>query len=290
MKPGRLTVGVVGAGRVGAVLASGLRAVGHEVVAASGVSEESAQRIDALLPGVPRVDPDVAAREAELVLVTVPDDALVDLVAGLEAVGAWRAGQIAVHTAGRFGLGPLAPAAARGVVPLAIHPAMTFTGTSIDLVRLRDAAFAVTAPAGALPIAQALVVEWGGEPVVIDDAARPLYHAALVHGANHVVGVLAQAATALRAAGVDDPGRVLAPLVRASVEGALAEPAGSLASLTGPVVRGDVGTLRDHIAALAGLPEVRDGYRALALLTAHEALDAGRIDQPTYVALVDALS
>ena len=98
-------------------------------------------------------------------LVTGFSDA--DLVEGLAAARAWQGGQLVVHTAGRFGVGVLAPARAAGAIPLAVHPAMTFTGTSLDLRRLVDCACAVTAPAPVLPVAQALVVEVGAEPVVV---------------------------------------------------------------------------------------------------------------------------
>ncbi|WP_036967229.1 Rossmann-like and DUF2520 domain-containing protein, partial [Promicromonospora kroppenstedtii] len=206
-RPGRLGVGVVGAGRVGAVLGNALRAAGHAVVGASGISEDSRERIETLLPGVPNLEvPDVLER-AELVLLAVPDDALEPLVSGLADTGAWQPGQLAIHTSGRYGTDVLEPARQGGAIPLAIHPAMTFTGTSLDLARLEGCTFAVTAPAPVLPIGQALVVEIGGEPVVVAEHARGLYHAALAHGANHLVVLVAQAAQALEAAGVELPGR-----------------------------------------------------------------------------------
>ena len=158
---------------------------------------------------------------------TVPDDEIADVAAGLAALEVWRPGQIVIHCSGRHGLAVLDAAAARGAIPMAIHPAMTFTGTSLDLDRLVGATFAVTAPGAFLPIAQALVVEMGGEPLSLEDAARPLYHAALVHGGNHVVTLVTQAAALLAAAGVEEPGRVLLPLVHASVEGALTDAAGA---------------------------------------------------------------
>ena len=106
-----------------------------------------------------------------------------------------------MHTSGRFGTAVLAPARLGGAIPLAVHPAMTFTGTSLDLARLDGLLFAVTGPAPVLPIGQALVVEIGGEPVIVDEEARGLYHAALAHGANHLVVLVAQAAQALRGGG-----------------------------------------------------------------------------------------
>jgi len=288
-KPGRLTVGVVGAGRVGAVLAVALREAGHRVSGASGVSEESVNRIETLLPGVPRLEIEDVVRGADLVLLTVPDDALQPLAAGLATVGAFRPGQLVVHTAGRFGVAVLAEASAAGAIVLAIHPAMTFTGTSLDRARLHDAVFAVTAPASMLPVAQALVVEMGGEPLVIEERDRPAYHAALVHGANHAVTLTAQAAAVLVRLGVEDPDRVLGPLIHAAVDNALRDAPGSIASLTGPVVRGDAGTVAAHLGALAGQPEALASYRAMARATADLAFAGGRIGPAQYADLIATL-
>lgn len=288
-KPGRMSVGIVGAGRVGASIGASLRLAGHLVVGASGVSEASVTRIDTMLPGVPRIDVEEVVRRSDLVFLAVPDDAIAELVDGLAAVGAWRGGLLVAHCSGRLGLDALDAAARAGAIPLAIHPAMTFTGTSLDLDRMVGATFAVTAPAAFLPIAQALVVEMGGEPVVLEDAARPLYHAALVHGANHVVTLVAQASALLLAAGVDDPGRLLGPLVHASVDGALADAPGAVSTLTGPVVRGDAGTVASHVGALASRPEAAHAYRAMALATADLALSSGRIGPADYAAVIAAL-
>ena len=295
-RPGRLDVGVVGAGRVGAVLGSALRGAGHVVVGASGISAESRERIDTLLPGVPALEvPDVVAR-ADLVLLAVPDDALAPLVAGLAEVGAWRAGQIVVHTSGRHGTGVLEPARSAGVIPLAIHPAMTFTGTSLDLSRLVGCFFAVTGPGPVLPIGQALVVEIGGEPVVLEEQHRPLYHAALAHGANHLVVLVAQAAQALAAAGIDEPGRVLAPLLTAALDGALRSGDQAVRAMTGPVPRGDAGTVRDHVRVLTdfgvvdGSFDVVDTYRVLARSGTRRALAAGMLRPEAAGALLDALT
>jgi predicted short-subunit dehydrogenase-like oxidoreductase (DUF2520 family) len=302
-RPGRLGVGVVGAGRVGAVLGSALRAAGHPVVGVSAVSEASRERAAALLPGVPVLDVPEVVRRSELVLLAVPDDALAPLVRGLAGTGAWQAGQIVAHTSGRFGVDVLGPARAAGVIPLALHPAMTFTGTSLDLSRLVGCTFAVTAPAPVLPIGQALVVEVGGEPVVVAEDARPLYHAALAHGANHLVVLVAQAAQALREAGVAEPGRALRPLLDAALDGALrAEDAsgdggpGAIAALTGPVRRGDAGTVADHVAVLSalgtssGAVDVPAGYGALARAAAARALGAGLVGPDAAQAVLDALA
>jgi len=253
------------------------------------VSEGSVSRIETLLPGVPVLEPDAVIAAADLVLLTVPDDALGPLTAGLAAVGAWRPGQIVVHTAGRYGVGVLSDAAAAGVLPLAIHPVMTFTGTSLDRARLVGTTFGVTAPAPLLPIAQALVVEMGGEPLVIAEEDRAAYHAAIVHAANHAVTLAAQSAAVLARLGVEEPGLVLGPVVAASVDNALRGAPGSVASLTGPVVRGDAGTVAAHLEALGTVPTTRAAYRALARATADLALEGGRIGPAAYADLIATL-
>ena len=285
---GRLGVGVIGAGRVGAVLGAALRAAEHAVVGVSAVSEASRERAENLLPGVPILDiPDIVER-SELVLLAVPDDALGPLVSGLAKTGAWQAGQLVAHTSGRFGTEILAPARAAGAIPLALHPAMTFTGMSLDLTRLKDSSFGITAPAAVLPIAQALVVEMGAEPVVIDEADRVLYHAALAHASNHLVTLASQSTQLLASLGVEHPDRLLGPLMRASLENALASGEGAL---TGPVARGDAGTVAAHTRALAdaGTQDLRTAYQALSAATAARAVDRGLLTSEQGEAIARAL-
>ncbi len=276
-KPGRLGVGIIGAGRVGAVLGAALRAAEHAVVGVSAVSDASRERAETLLPGVPILEVQDIVERSELVLLAVPDDALGPLVEGLAKLGAWQPGQLVAHTSGRFGVGILHPVRAAGAIPLALHPAMTFTGMSLDLTRLLDCSFGVTADPAMLPIAQALVVEMGAEPVAVAEGDRTLYHAALAHGSNHLVTLVAQASELLREVGVDAPERMLGPLLRASLENALAS---GESALTGPVARGDVGTVAAHTEALRELDggsggDILDAYLAMARATARRAGSRG---------------
>jgi predicted short-subunit dehydrogenase-like oxidoreductase (DUF2520 family) len=220
-RSGRLGVGVIGAGRVGPVLGAALLHAGHAVVGISAVSRESRERADALLPGVPVLDVPAVIERSELVLLAVPPEELAGLVTGLAATGAWQPGQLVVHTAAQYGCGVLAPAARAGAIPLAIHPAMAFTGTSVDLVRLRDSYCAVTSPGPVLPIAQALVVEMGAEPVVVAESDREAYAEAIATATSFSSAIVTQAVGILDRIGLDMPGRLLGPLVRSSVENAL---------------------------------------------------------------------
>ena len=286
--PARLTVGVVGAGRVGSVLGAALARAGHRVTGTYAVSEASRARAAELLPGVPVKDVAAVVAGAELVLLAVPDDALGHLVAGLAATGVWQAGQIVVHTSGRHGVGILDPARAQHVLPLALHPAMTFTGTAMDLDRLVDCAFGVTADDALRLMAEALVLEMGGEPVWIAETDRTAYHLALAHGANHLVTLTSEAMQILASAGVADPQRVLGPLMRAALDNALRL---GDAALTGPVARGDVGTVEDHLRELDRLsPEIRRTYVAMARATALRALDSGRLRPASAEPLLETLA
>lgn len=228
-RAGRLGVGVVGAGRVGPVLGAALANAGHAVVGITAVSDAGLDRAEALLPGAPVLGTPELVERSELVLLAVPDDQLPGLVQGLADAGIWQAGQLVVHTSPDHGVGVLAPATAQGVIPLAIHPAMAFTGTSVDLARLRDAYCAVTSPAPVLPIAQALVVEMGAEPVVVQEQDRPAYADAVRAAVDFSSAIVDQAAGTLAAIGVDHPGRVLGALVRSAVDNALAQADGQQA-------------------------------------------------------------
>src|SRR5207244_1733833 len=167
--------------------------LGSPVGAASGPPSAT------LLPGVPRVAPQDVVAAADLVIIAVPDDALASVVASLR----FRPGQVVAHPSGAHGTGVLAPAVACGARPLALHPAMTFTGRPADIERLRKGiSFGLTAPEDVRPLAETLVRELGGTPEWIPEERRVLYHAALAHGANHLVTLVNEALDLLRDAGV----------------------------------------------------------------------------------------
>ena len=268
-------IGVVGAGRVGAVLSAALRAAGHEVVAAAGDSAASLQRIETLLPGVRHAKPTDVARACDLLLLTVPDDMLSNVVTTLVGAGAIREGQVVCHTSGRHGLAVLEPATAIGARPIAMHPAMTFTGTELDLDRLAGCVFGVTAADADRELTESLVADLGGRAMWVPEDRRTLYHAGLAHGANHLVTLVAEAMEILSAAGAEDPAATLRPLLTAALDNALED---GDAALTGPIVRGDVETVRAHVADLeATAPQTLPSYLAMARATLSRAVTDGRL-------------
>ncbi|MEE6177056.1 Rossmann-like and DUF2520 domain-containing protein [Mycobacterium sp. 050134] len=285
LRPARLQVGIISAGRVGTALGVALERADHVVVACSAISRASRQRAQRWLPDTPVVSPPEVAAGAELLVLAVPDGELAGLVSGLAATSAVRPGTIVAHTSGANGVRVLKPLTEAGCTPLAIHPAMTFTGSDEDISRLPDTCFGITAADEVgYAIGQSLVLEMGGEPFCVPEDARVLYHAALAHAGNHIVTVVADALEALRAAlrgsellgqqAVDDqPGglaeRIVGPLARAALENTLRR---GQAALTGPVARGDAAAVAEHLAALSHVdPHLAEAYRVNALRTAQRS-------------------
>lgn len=196
MTDSRLTFHVVGSGPVGQTIALALEAVQH----------------------IP-----VETLDADLVVLAIPGDELLATVEGYAKAGKWSAGQLVAHTSPDYGYSILEEAAKAGAIPLAIHPAMRFTGTSIDLPRLRDVRIAVAAPKIALPIAQALAIEIGGEPVIIDEASRSAYAEAFSVATDFSAMVVSQAIGLLEEAGVENARDIIGPVVKSAIDRALAD-------------------------------------------------------------------
>lgn len=264
---------VVGPGRVGTALAVALGRAGWRVVGAGGGADASRQRFADHLAGV-RTSPDPAevVARAGTVLLATPDDVLEQVVTDLAAADAFAGGQRVVHVAGSRGLDVLRRAALAGCRVAACHPAQTVPAGTADPDVFVGSAWAVTCQADDRSWAFDLVEAVGGDPHEVPDDRRVLYHAALAVGSNAVGAAVAVARQLLLAARVDDPRAFLGPLVATSVANVLADGA---AALTGPVVRGDAGTVEAHLQALAAdVPQLEDAYRQLSrVLLAQVAAD-----------------
>ena len=292
--PARLSIGLVSAGRVGTAIGAALERRGHVVSAVVARSTRSRDLATRRLPEARLADPVAVAKAGELLILAVPDSALPGVVAELADVGAFRPGHIVMHVAGAVGADVLRPAAQAGAVVVAAHPAMTFTGGEADVDRMEGCSWALTSPdETGLVVGQMLVMETGGLPVTVAESHRALYHAALAHGANHLVSLVNDAAEALAASFSVLPGgvvegdpdgmggqdaealarRTLEPLLRAALDNVLSS---GDSALTGPVMRGDAVTVSRHLDALEHVDGgIADGYRALALRTA-DRCGAGR--------------
>jgi predicted short-subunit dehydrogenase-like oxidoreductase (DUF2520 family) len=264
---------VIGPGRVGTALGLALVAAGYEVIAVAGrgaaALEEFARRIPSAVP----MSVADAGRAAQLVIVAVPDDVLAEVIRTAARDDGVAEGSRWVHVSGGHGTDVLRPVRLAGAAVAACHPAQTFPDPDTGLAALPGASWAVTAAESDLGWARVLVTDLRGSPVTVPGRSRTLYHAGLTVGSNATATVVTLARDLLLGAGVEDPGAFLGPLVTTTAANAAESGA---AALTGPVRRGDAGTVAAHLAELREtLPEAVDAYLALSRLALGYARRAG---------------
>lgn len=267
---------MVGAGRVGTAMAVLLARAGHRVRAVAG-GQATRERAARFLPGVPVLPAEEAARGVELVLLGTPDAAIEPVCTSLARAGAIAAGQAVAHLSGATGLSALGAAEAAGATVLSIHPLQTCPDVEAAVARIPGAAIAVTARTPeAFALGERLALDVGGRPFELEDAAKPVYHAAAVFASNYLVTLTALAAELERLAGLPDPMAALLPLQRATLENVAA--LGPEAALTGPAVRGDAATVETNLRGLAEhAPWAVPAYVALAELALELASASGRL-------------
>jgi predicted short-subunit dehydrogenase-like oxidoreductase (DUF2520 family) len=271
-----MDLSLVGAGRVGTALAVLLARSGYRLVGASG-REASRARVEAFLPGVPFVSATEAARRGRVVVLGVPDDAIADMCAALAADGAFRSGQSVVHLSGAVSLLALGAARAAEAGVLSLHPLQTFPDVETGIERLPGSSMAVTAwDEEAFRLGEGLARDAGGRAVRVPEEHKALYHAAAVFCSNYLVAVEAVAERLFRAAGLEDPVPAFAPLARATLDSVVR--AGPAAALTGPVARGDAGSVRRNLEALSSeAPDAVPAYLSLADVALSLADRQGRL-------------
>lgn len=224
----RMSIGVIGDQIAGTVLAKAWAEAGHQVAGLALINERAIEIADALLPGVPiKTIPDLTDL-ADLLILAVEDDELEATATGLAELGMLGPRKIVLHLSPRWGYSVLANPARTGAIPIALHPVASFTGTSLDLVALRNSVVAVTAPDVLRPIAEALAIELGAEPIVVHEHQRAAYAEAFSVADSFSSLVVGQAIGILREAEVLEAGQLIAPVVRAAVERALAKGPGRL--------------------------------------------------------------
>ena len=171
---------------------------------------------------------------------------------------------------GAHGLKVLDAGTRLGAIPLAMHPAMTFAGRATDAEKFEGTPFGITTIEGHRTAAEDFVRYLGGVPIWIPDDKRTLYHAAMVFGANNLISLVSGAMEIIERAGVNDAGQLLGPILRASLENTLKY---GDAALTGPVRRGDVGTIRAHLESLRNdAPSLVKPYTCFGEYTANRAI------------------
>lgn len=248
---------VIGAGKVGLALARLLRARGWHFLGIWNRGLPGRQRARRLL-GVAADRgplPEVLS-QAQLVLVTVSDSAVATIGARLAKVR-YRRGAVVVHTSGALPASALG--AGIGAHLGSIHPVVACASAAQAAASLPGAAFAIEGDAGAKVLLRRMAKALAGRAFVIPSASKAHYHAALVMASNLVIALLHLALAEAAAAGLRST-RVGLELATHTL--ALAIRQGTLAALTGPIVRGDAQTVAEHMAALG--PAARPAYIALS--------------------------
>jgi len=218
----RLNVAVIGAGPAGIAMAKAISVAGHSLRAIATTDPTRAEQVSTVLPGItiaPVID---AVQNVDLIIFAIPGNALAPLISGLVKTGSLSRGQLLAHTSPDYGFEVFDEALSLGVVPMAIHPAIRFTGiSSIDRTRLMDSYIAVDSPKAVLPVVQTLAIELGGEPVHVPAEARANYAEAISVASSFTSLIVGQAITLLEDANIEKPRNILSAIMRSALEEAL---------------------------------------------------------------------
>ena len=218
----RLNVAVIGAGPAGLAIAKAIFDAGHSLMAIATTDPARAEQVATVLPGVtiaPVID---AVQNVDLVIFAIPGKEIVPLVSGLVKTESLSRGQLVVHTSPDYGYEVFDEALSLGVVPMAMHPAIRFTGiSSIDRTRLMDSYIAVDSPKAVLPVVQTLAIELGGEPVNVPFESRAKYAEAISVASSFTSLIVGQAITLLEDANIDKSRSILSGIMRSALEESL---------------------------------------------------------------------
>ncbi len=268
-------IGFIGAGTVARVLSAGLAGRGYKVAAVSSRSLKSARRLAGGLGGCQAYsEHQVVADNADVVFITTPDDAIAAVAAGVK----WRKEQSVIHCSGADSAAILAPARSAGAVTGVFHPLQTFASPGWQI--LPGTAFALEAEEPLLSSLKKMAADLGGCWIELEAGNRMVYHAAAVFACNYLVTLVSLASDLWRSFGVPKEQAIpaLLPLLRGTINNI--DVLGIPVALTGPIARGDSGTIIKHLAALSRVaPELVATYRELGLKTIPIALNKGGIDK-----------
>ena len=287
-EPGR-KVAVIGAGKVGTAIASALSSAGYRLVGVSDRNPDTRHSIASLLDVEPYTDSPEAARSADIVLITTPDGAIEEKCREISASIDVR-GKKFIHMSGALSLDALAAAARGGADILCVHPLQTFADLTGALEALPGSTFGVTCDRSLEGWANGFVSDIGGRLLLVEDSDKASYHAAAVmacnlmtmvqHGAQSICGELGFTDSEAREA--------FMPLVRATVENIAR--LGPTDALTGPLARGDIGTIKAHLQALDRVdPELSYMYRAVSLWGLRLVAERGELNDDEIAGLRELL-
>ncbi len=276
--PQKDTVAILGIGKVGTAVGFLLRGAGYPISAVAARSMPSASRGAEFTGGAVFDDYTEAARRGSFILITTVDDAIAPVCRKIAREGAVGPGKKVVHMSGACGLDVLRPATEAGASVACIHPIQSFADVRNAIDNIPGSSFGVTADADIEPWALQVVRDLGGRAFIITDADKPLYHAAACMASNYLVTLMHLVEGIYRRIGLggDEALQAFWPLVRGTLRNI--EARGTVQSLTGPIARGDIGTLRKHLAAFEEkIPELEALYRTLGLLAADVGFKKGTL-------------
>jgi predicted short-subunit dehydrogenase-like oxidoreductase (DUF2520 family) len=272
-----LKLGFIGAGTIGSALALKLSRRGYPVVAVSSRHHTSATKLAQAISGcLPVTTGQEVADTAELVFITTPDDVIASVAAQVK----WHEGQMVVHCSGADSTGILEPARKAGAYVGVFHPLQTFADAEQAVENLPGSTFTLEAEAPLLGILQEIASALGGRWIKIKAGDRAVYHAAAVIACNYLVTLVKMATDLWQTFGVPrkEATEALLPLIRGTVHNL--ETIGLPQCLTGPIARGDSGTIKKHLEVLERVsPDTLSSYRELGLKTIPIALAKGRISE-----------
>ncbi len=274
----KLKLGFIGAGRAGTGLATGFARAGRDVVAVASRSIASAQALVKRVRGARACAPQEVADRADLVFLTVPDDAIERVASGIR----WRAGSACVHCSGAADLDALKKAAADGALTGGFHPLHMFGEPGQSPDALAGCAIALAGPDALLKKLERLARSLGAKPLRLPEGGRALYHAAANFSGAFVIALVQETIALWKKLGIAEADALAAllPLLRGTVDNV--ERLGAAGGLGSAVARGDIGTIRRHLDALAeSAPDSLELYRILSLHTIPLALAKGTLKPET---------
>ncbi len=283
-------VAIIGAGRVGSAMASLLHSRGYDITAVWDPSPEARRRAAELGGAVEASGSAGAALEADVVLITTPDDRIAEACREAAEASVDLSGKTFLHMSGALSLDALEPAALKGARVASVHPLQTFADTAGALEALPGSTFGVTCAPNIEEWARAFVADLDGTYQAVEDSDKVLYHAAAVMACNFLTIVEYGALALARASGFDEGAFTSAfmPLARATA--ANVERLGPAGALTGPLARGDVDTIRKHLEALDRVDsELAAMYRAVCLWGLKLVGERGDTDRETIELMRDLL-
>ena len=268
---------IIGAGMVGTATGHLLKKAGYEIVAIADKSAAALQRAQSYTGGKTYRKPQEVLNEVDCILITTPDDIILSVCKDI-ALSPLIKGKYVFHMSGAGGLDLLEPAKKAGAMIASIHPLQSFSSIDTAIQNIPSSYFGITADTKAKREAKTIVLALGGKPIYISSKQKALYHAAACVASNYLVSLLSVVESIYQSIGISekDAKKAYLPLIYGSLKNI--ELSGSIQALTGPIARGDSGTVQKHVDAInAHLPQYAFLYSSLGLVTINVAREKGTL-------------